>query len=172
MRKVLLVGFVLSIFFSFCSSDKTETGNKLSYSCGIDNIIHWSGKDECKKQKGHTGEYCGYVDSTNEYGFGFLISFSEIFDKHYKKIIFKSWILSDNPSSQVTLSLSIEKDGTFFLWKGIKVTDFMQKKNEWFQVVGIAEIPNNEPKDANVLMYVSSPDKSSALADDFEISFE
>jgi len=100
------------------------------------------------------------------------MSLAEISDKQLKKVRFKAWILSDNPSSQVSLILSIEKDGKMYQWKGVKVTDFQVKPNEWFEAIGESEIPNNIPRDANVLMYIWSSDKTSALADDFEISFE
>jgi hypothetical protein len=100
------------------------------------------------------------------------MDFADIFDKHYKKIKFKSWISTDNPSSKVTFLISIEKEGKSLLWKGVQVTDFMKNKNEWFQVTGEADIPNNIPKDAVILMYLWSPDNTAALIDDFELSFE
>lgn len=170
MKKKYVYLFVISYVFFSCSSEKSE--NPLTYSCDVDNVFYWSGKEECKKIKGHTGEYCAFVDSTKEYGFGFKMSPSEISDKPLRKVRFTTWILSDNPASQVAYVLSIEKDGKVFLYKGIKVVDFMENKNEWFQVVGEVEIPDNVPKDADVLLYIWSPDKSYALADDFEISFE
>jgi len=172
MKKIIVVVCGLSFFLSFCSSEKTKNENAITYSCDIDNVIHWSGKEECKKIKGHTGEYCAFVDSTKEFGFGYKMSLAEISDKQLKKVRFKAWILSDNPSSQVSLILSIEKDGKVYQWKGVKVTDFQVKPNEWFEAIGESEIPNNIPRDANVLMYIWSSDKTSALADDFEISFE
>ena len=172
MKKIILAFFAVGALFSSCSSDGDKNENLITYSSNIDNVIYWSRKDECKNIKGHTGLYSGYVDSTKIYSYGFKMPISEISNKPLKKVIFKSWILSDNPASKVTFLISIEKDGKSLLWKGVQVTDFMKNKNEWFQVVGEAEIPKNLPKDASILMYLWSPDNTSALIDDFEISFE
>ena len=172
MKNIVMVFCGISVFLCFCSSENIDNGNSIVYSCKIDNVNRWSGSSECKKIKGHSGNYCAFVDSTKEFGFGFKMTLSEISDRQIKKVKFSCWALADNLSSNVTLLVSIEKNGKVFLWKGVKVSDFQTKKDEWCQLVGEADIPNDVPKDSNVLMYIWSPDKTSALADDFEISFE
>jgi len=167
MKKHLILLPIVIFFYSCCSNNK-ETNN--SYQANISKLAPWIEKNFIKEVNLKDKKFVAYIDSSKEFSYGFRAYLKDINVSNPKKIKASCEVLPFNIPSNVQLVLEMKENDTNIFWKSEKITNGVA--GEWKQIILEANIPQNLNPNVLILVYLWSPSKETAFADNFTITFE
>ncbi len=170
-KKIFVIAVVSILMFSSCGKKK-ENPDGLVLKNDIDMLIGWMpGNPTIIKGEGHSGKYLCKVDSAFEYSYGYSCLLKDIAEKKIQAVSFSAWCKVDMlPVKDLSLVAQVvNSKGENLAWIGIPLKDFIKKPYEWTQVQGELRLPDIQPPDAVLCVYLWNPAKETAFIDDYEI---
>lgn len=153
------------LFVSCCQNKDND-----AYKGNISELLPWINKDLIKEVQFPNHSHVVYVDSTREFSFGFQAYYKDILPKKPKKVTITCQIYPYNLPNNVQLVLEMKENDTNIFWESENIKD--GKVGEWNTVTLTADIPQNLPPNILISVYLWSPNKETALGDNFYIKFE
>ncbi len=165
MRSVVFFISLTILFISCCNEKETDL-----YKGNITELLPWIDKEKIKEVQLPNHKYVAYVDSSNEFSYGFKAYYKDINPAKPKKVSISCEIYPYNLPNNVQLVLEMKENETNIFWKSEKIVN--GRVGEWNKVTLKADIPQNLPPDVTISTYIWSPNKEAALVDNFIIKFE
>lgn len=159
----IFIGFLI---FISCSTKKSDN----AYSGNIEELLPWIDHSGIKEINQPDHSYAVFVDTTREFSYGFKAFYKDIRPKNPKKVEVSCNVFTYNLPNQVQLVFEMKENDTTILWKSEKINN--GKVAQWNKLVLKADIPQNLPANVLIQVYLWSPAKEAALADNFLIKFE
>ncbi len=160
--------FYIILVFLFISCSRKDS--EQVYKCNIFELYPWIEKGKIKEINLPNHPYVAYVDSTCEFSFGFQAYYKNIKPSNPKKVTISCEVYPYNLPNNVQLVLEMKENDTNIFWKSEEITN--GKVGEWNKLLLSAYIPQKLPPDVSILVYLWSPNKETALVDNFLVKFE
>lgn len=170
MNKLLLI-IGLTCFLAGCD-EETRVEGDMYFKTTFEDILPFSESNLFVKTEGHSGMFCGKVDSTNVYGIPFKVKLSDVLYKPVTKINFSVWckFLSNNSSGQFVITLMNGTDQ--IAWKGVGIGEKIKKLNSWEKISGELIIKDEITPETQLIIYVWNTSLQEFYYDDLEVFFE
>ncbi|MCX7861740.1 MAG: hypothetical protein N2449_01950 [Bacteroidales bacterium] len=165
MKTLCIYLILFTIIFS-CTSEKSKS----IYNGKMIELIPWINREWVKEVNLPDHPYAAFVDSVHEFSYGFKVYYKDIQPAKPKKIEVSCLIYPYNMPNNVQLVLEMKENDTNIFWKSEKIKT--GKVGQWNEVTLTADIPQNLPPNVLIQIYLWSPNRESALGDNFLIKFE
>jgi hypothetical protein len=126
---------------------------------------YWKNVKSLKK-KSPPGSFCGYIDSTMEFGLTFKSNDLNFLTAKPHNLKFSSYFLSSSHIDS-EIVVSINSGGKNIYYKSHNLKDFVTDKNEWTYAEMIFPLPTIKSKDFELGLYIWNTGKSEFWYDDF-----
>jgi hypothetical protein len=171
MKKVISYLFLLSLIG--CNRETNRVEGDLYFKTNYEDIQPFHESNLLVKTEGHSGLFCGKVDSNNVYGLGFKSKLSDVLYKRVSKVKVSVWckFLTNNSSGKLVIAFLNGAEQAS--WSGFEVSEKVKSLNEWQKIEGEVEISKNAKILPETLMYayVWNTSKQEFYYDDLEITF-
>jgi hypothetical protein len=159
--------FVLFLFSS-CYEKNVRHGYFVQ---NFDNLHGWMDNALITTEQAHSANYCTYTDSTHEKSQVFDMDMDFARGQNYKRLQVTAWCQKTVAASTVSLVASVTEGGRTLAKKTLAFSDGVEVNNTWVQVVFFLDLPGNASNEANIRVYMYSPQKEKAFLDDVELRF-
>lgn len=170
MNKLLLI-IGLTCFLAGCD-EETRVEGDMYFKTTFEDILPFSESNLFVKTEGHSGAFCGKVDSTSLFGIPFKVKLSDVLYKPAKKVKFSVWckFLNNNSSGQLVITLMNGADQ--IAWNGIGIGEKIKKLNSWEKISGEFTIKDKITPETILFIYVWNTSQQKFYYDDLEVIFE
>lgn len=170
MKNIFQLLGVASILFITSCSDKNLTADDGVYFQDFDNLRFW-GHDEWNltNEKAHSGDFSARTDSSTEYSQTFEMVFSYAKSKGYKAMQVTAWLYVDNMNAKAGLVASVESSSGSAAYQSADIKNFITAPNQWEKISVYLKLPESAPDNANIKVYLWSPNKAKIFMDDVSI---
>ena len=171
MKNNIIMAISLSILMAACSSNSNNSN--LNVSNNIDDLVHWGlSSSNILSGDAHSGLYSTKVDSLNPFSVTFQKKLTDISKTKITKIEYQAWVKTSILPKKIYFVCSVElENGEHILYEGTQIDKQVLKVNEWTLVKGFLDLTKEVPANTIVKIYFHSPEKESAVIDDYEINF-
>lgn len=167
----LIVLAFIALTLVSCSSD--ELSNKPNaYVGNASELLPWVNNENFKEAKMENHPFAFFVDSTNEYSYGFKVKVANIKVKDFKKITVScDGYLYQTPSN-VQLVIDIKNEGNNLFWQGEHFDKAITEASKWGKVTFTIDKPKDLNPNSEIRVYAWSQSREAALFDNLTIQFE
>ena len=170
MNKLLLI-LLATCFLVSCNDEKKIEGD-MYFKTTFEDILPFNESNLFVKTEGHSGTFCGKVDSTNQYGIPFKVKLSDVLYKHVTKVKFSVWCKFLNNNSSGKFVITIMNGTDQLAWKGIGIGEEIKKLNSWEKISGELIIKDKITPETQLFIYVWNTSLQEFYYDDLEVFFE
>jgi len=168
---ICIAVFLLTLLFSSCNLGNKNVDHGY-YVQDFDNLYYWYHPAQVTKERAHSGSYSTYVDETHPFSQTFEMNLGEAKYKGYKKIRIKAWCFKETVDTQAGLSASVTSGSTQLAYNSSDLAVNLLRPQSWGLCTFSLDLPEENPADGLIRVYLWTVAGHKAYVDDVEIIFK